>query len=1068
MVASLLPRCNISAKMDAFDTLSPQLFSGHGHVKLPFLNPLTWYMCRVPIQNVCRNTRRAGLVNHFQQSPLMSTRKASIQTTIQGSCEVLWSIQADLEDGQLLYITGDTLALGGWDPALAILMYPCEEEANVWQTEIEVPWGVNIRYNYFVKEDSCASCDIVWRPGPLYSLSVPCSFECSHEKIIVKDIWMKAKVEGMPLPSWGSWLVETDHLIQLAKHQTLCAGTSDLLEMLKCESSEVNTRLDDSSSSELSCKESSSLDFEELLFFGDLGFLNSSKRDEPVEEPWFPESSLSIHKDIEPEMDSLAHYEDLEQVSADTNMDSLVPHEGLELFEDASMETLDDRIMDFLVPHQDIAEEVSKFEINKEQPVSTVIVINSSVCTMQRVAVLEDGKLVELLLEPVKNNVQCGNVYLGVVTKLVPHMGGAFVDIGISRPSLMEIKRNREPYAFPPFCTMTKEGEGNVSFISDLKERSHTHSIAMDLHDEDEDIDDFLEAELQDESLPLIESSELHDEPLTSESFQEHGLDNKYGNLDPLNKKTNGVHVFNDSPIGETNFDEYVRGNGHLVGAHSKSLLLETENFDECKISHHTQPQEDLPIEAIDSNIEQNKWANVSKGTKVLVQVVKEGLGTKGPTLTAYPNLKSRFWVLSTRCNRVGVSKKISGVERTRLKLIAKTLQPPGFGLTVRTVAAGHTMEELQKDLEGLVSTWKDIVEHATSASLAADEGVEGAVPVILHKAMGQTLSVVQDYFNDKVEKMVLDSPRTYHEVTSYLQEVAPDLCNRVELCDKRVPIFDEYGIEEEIDNMLSKRVPLTTGGSLIIEQTEALVSIDVNGGLGMLGEETSQEQAILEVNLAAAKQIARELRLRDIGGIIVVDFIDMVDDMNKRLVYDEIKRAVERDRSLVRVSELSRHGLMEITRKRVRPSVTFMISEPCSCCHATGRVEALETSFSKIEREICRLLATMRQKPKIENVKSWPRFILRVDRYMCNYLTSGKRTKLADLSSSLKVWILLKVARGFARGAFEVKPFADDKGSEKNQQQVDISRLKSTEVGPYITSGRLTLFPVKKLRNRG
>ncbi|KAL2939702.1 Ribonuclease E/G-like protein chloroplastic [Bienertia sinuspersici] len=215
-----------------------------------------------------------------------------------------------------------------------------------------------------------------------------------------------------------------------------------------------------------------------------------------------------------------------------------------------------------------------------------------------------------------------------------------------------------------------------------------------------------------------------------------------------------------------------------------------------------------------------------------------------------------------------------------------------------------------------------------------------------------------------------------------------------------------------------------------------------------MFGQGASQEKAILDVNLAAAKQIARELRLRDIGGIIVVDFIDMMDDSNKRLVYEEVKKAVERDRSVVKVSELSKHGLMEITRKRVRPSVTFMVSEPCSFCHGTGRVEALETSFSKIEHEICRLLATMDQKAVPENPKSWPRLLLRVDSYMSDYLISGKRTKLATLSSSLKVWILLKVARNFTRGAFEVKPLADEK--ENSNQQVDAATVSSEAVTSY------------------
>ncbi|XP_031274508.1 ribonuclease E/G-like protein, chloroplastic isoform X2 [Pistacia vera] len=166
----------------------------------------------------------------------------------------------------------------------------------------------------------------------------------------------------------------------------------------------------------------------------------------------------------------------------------------------------------------------------------------------------------------------------------------------------------------------------------------------------------------------------------------------------------------------------------------------------------------------------------------------------------------------------------------------------------------------------------------------------------------------------------------------------------------------------------------------------------------------------------------------------------------------------------MVKVSELSRHGIMEITRKRVRPSVTFMISEPCTCCHGTGRVEALETSFSKIEQEICRLLATTQHKADPENPKSWPRFILRIDHHMCNYLTSGKRTKLAVLSSSLKVWLLLKVARGFSRGAFEVKPFTDDKSSE-SQHQVAISLLRPAEASTKKNSKKVTLVPIKKLK---
>ncbi|XP_011008081.1 PREDICTED: ribonuclease E/G-like protein, chloroplastic isoform X2 [Populus euphratica] len=736
------------------------------------------------------------------------------------------------------------------------------------------------------------------------------------------------------------------------------------------------------------------------------------ERDQPLEEPWLLQSPVNsvVFKD---------------KLTQDVSKNSDTVEDGLKKFKvnDQGLKVKDK-----------LSANGSNLNL-KDDSVSTVILISSSICTMQRIAVLEDEKLVELLLEPVKNTVLCDSVYIGVVTKLVPHMGGAFVNIGSSRPSLMDIKQNREPFIFPPFCQRKKKGEVNGSVLKAFEEHPAAHENEHTSHD----VDDVSEFVFHGDLAPF-----LHDD------HEEHEVDDDF-DVSEVKENVNGSIV--DYGEVDADFEQFLDRKEHYLEGDTASRSTEPNypsvSHQDIKDAKHTLTSE-------------NNWSQVRKGTKVIVQVVKEGLGTKGPTVTAYPKLRSRFWILITRCDRIGVSKKVSGVERTRLKVIAKTLQPPGFGLTVRTVAAGHSFEELQKDLEGLLSTWKSIMEHAKSAALAEDEGVEGAIPVVLHRAMGQTLSVVQDYFSEKVRKMMVDSPRTYHEVTNYLQEIAPDLCGRVELYDKRTPLFDEFKIEEEINNILSKRVPLSSGGSLVIEQTEALVSIDVNGGHVMLRQRTSQEKAILDVNLAAAKQIARELRLRDIGGIIVVDFIDMEDESNKRLVYEAVKRAVERDRSTVKVSELSNHGLMEITRKRVRPSVTFMISEPCTCCHATGRVEALETSFSKIEQEICRLLATMDQKADHENPKTWPKFILRVDHHMCNYLTSGKRTRLAVLSSSLKVWILLKVARGFTRGAFEVKHFTDDKAN-KDQQQVAISVLRQAEARAKKSGGKVTLVPVKK-----
>ncbi|WOK98136.1 ribonuclease E/G-like protein, chloroplastic isoform X1 [Canna indica] len=968
--------------------------------------PLPFKLRWMQQQNDPKANFHRGIYSHLSGSALMSPTGDSV-IMCKGLRKVLWSIEADVMDGYLLFITGDPISLGCWDPEMAIHLSRYKEHDNLWMTEIKVPCGIHFKYNYFIKDEKNSLKGLIWRPGPEFSLSVP-SLGNENDVILVRDCWMRTKIQGPPVPSWGSWMLDIDFPHILIKHgnnQASPAGEDDIMSSLNGApflGEQFPVRMP---------KEEHELFDKDVIMNCGGSEEKLSEHEQPVEEPWLLRSTLL----------SFSEFGELnEAISQEDQTKKIV----------AKLHETDKR------PSED-----EHKAVRLEEPASTVILINSSVCTMQRIAVLEDDKLVELLLEPVKNNVQCDSIYLGVLTKLVPHMGGAFIDIGISRLSFMDIKRNREPFVYPPF---RHETEREFSSKSNRLEKK----VNIEVHEDEQ---------------PSYEDDDVTDELLEVDNLDEHEI-------------ADGLDVSDTNKMNASN--DIIQLNG--VEADFEEISEEHENLIEDEYADDFPPVEEessnnsnLPL-LIQQSLKdsdyvhkaKSKWSHVREGTKVLVQVVKEGLGSKGPALTAYPNLRSRFWILITRCDRIGVSKKITGGERTRLKVIAKSLKPPGFGLTVRTVAAGHSLDELKKDLDGLISTWKGIVEHAKSAALAAEEGVEGAVPVMLHRAMGQTLSVVQDYFNEKVKSMVVDSPRTFHEVTSYLQEIAPDLCNRVKLYDKRIPIFDEYNIEEEIDSILSKRVPLSNGGYLVIEQTEALVSIDVNGGQCMLGEGTSQEKAVLDVNLAAVKQIARELRLRDIGGIIVVDFIDMTDESNKRLVYEEMKKAVERDRSTVRVSELSKLGLMEITRKRVRPSVTFMISEPCTCCHATGRVEALETSFSKIEHEICRLLAASGHKPDHENAKSWPRFVLRVDRDMCNYLTSGKRTKLAVLSSSLKVWILLKVARGFPRGAFEVKPFTDDKGNDV--QQVAISRLRPTEARAYISNTKLTLFPVKKWKSRG
>ncbi|TKW09744.1 hypothetical protein SEVIR_6G122200v4 [Setaria viridis] len=971
-----------------------------------------------------------------------------LRSNIQAEVNLALSPKASMSNG-----SGDPVTLGCWESNMAVQLAPVEND-NIWTAEIKVPYGVHFKYNYFVREEKGSCSDIIWRPGPDYSLSIP-SVGRKKQVIVVKDLWMKTSVAGLPAPSWGSWLMEAGSLegefFEGGNHQSIVEAHSarDTTDQDLSVGEHIILKMGNGTPlhSKLLSESLSTKMHNRITDKPNANNISQHGRYQVVEEPWILESIAASKKPVARVKDKKGkkkfsnNKHDFSKASENVPQEDQ-PVEEPWLFE--SMVEANETIVhaDGKIEAKDIIRKLRKIEKppapldeNKPptcEPSSRVILINSSVCTMQRIAVLEDGKLVELLLEPIKNNVQCDSIYLGIVTKLVPHMGGAFVDIGILRPSLMSIKQNRDPFVYPQVVKNSR---------ADPVDDSYYNEDNLPTYDEDDDMSD---DEFADE--------ETHD---GSSSFPvENITDNEEGMADAKIDIVDSTEFEGISGYDEDKDDE----NDHMEDEYSEEIL----QADQSEISNDLKTLSSIQhaLRESDDDTNGSRWSQVRKGTKIMVQVVKEGLGSKGPTLSPFPCLRSRFWILVSRGNKVGVSKKITGIERTRLKGITKLLRPPGFTLTARTVAAGHSWEELQRDLDGLLSAWKGITEHAQSAALAAEEGVDGAVPVMLHRAKGQALSVVQDDFNEKVKRLVVDSPRTYHEVTSYLQEVAPELCSRVDLYEKRKPIFDEYNIEKEIDNILCKRVPLQNGGSLVIEQTEALVSIDVNGGHSMFGQGTSQEKAILEVNLEAAKQIARELRLRDIGGIIVVDFIDMTDDSNKRLVYEEMKKAVEKDRSTVGVSELSKLGLMEITRKRVRPSVTFMISEPCTCCHGTGRVEALDTSFSKIEREICRRLAASRRKSDPEKPKSWPRFVLRVDHEMCTYLTSGKKTKLGLLSSSLKVWILLKIARGFSRGAFELLPYSEEK--ENGEEKETSSESPQKEGSP-----KLSVFPIKKWMSR-
>ncbi|MFH1336692.1 MAG: Rne/Rng family ribonuclease [Candidatus Zixiibacteriota bacterium] len=327
-------------------------------------------------------------------------------------------------------------------------------------------------------------------------------------------------------------------------------------------------------------------------------------------------------------------------------------------------------------------------------------------------------------------------------------------------------------------------------------------------------------------------------------------------------------------------------------------------------------------------------------GQEILVQITKEPIGTKGPRVTTDLSLPGRYVVLVPGEDHVGVSRKITDwAEKRRLKKLTYEIKPEGFGCIVRTVAEGKDKNQIKSDIKYLHKFWSRIRKLAEKKR----------APVLVHKNVGMISSIMRDVLSSEVNSVVIDSKREYKSILSYLKAVAKSLRSVVKLYEGKVPIFDAYNIEPEIEKMLDRKVWVKKGAYFVIDQTEAMVTIDVNTGR-YVGK-TTQESTVLKTNMDAAKEIARQIRLRDIGGLIIVDFIDMELAENRRRVFEEFKTGFRHDRSRNSILPISDFGLVEMTRERIRPSILHTLSDICPCCNGIGRLISKETMAMKIER---------------------------------------------------------------------------------------------------------------------
>ncbi|MBN2166349.1 MAG: Rne/Rng family ribonuclease [Marinilabiliaceae bacterium] len=402
----------------------------------------------------------------------------------------------------------------------------------------------------------------------------------------------------------------------------------------------------------------------------------------------------------------------------------------------------------------------------------------------------------------------------------------------------------------------------------------------------------------------------------------------------------------------------------------------------------------------------------LAPGQEILVQIAKEPISTKGPRLTSELSIAGRNMVLMPFSDKVSVSQKISSVEeRIRLKKLLLSIKPKNYGIIVRTVAEGKRVAELDKELRTLVKHWEEHIEKIRDIKS----------PGLVVGEIGRVSAILRDILNPSFNNIVVNDQLVYREIKEYVSLIAPDRDNIVKLHKSEIPIFEQYGVDKQTKSLFGKTVSFKSGAYLIIEHTEALHVIDVNSG-NRSKSANDQESNALEVNLAAADEIARQLRLRDMGGIIVVDFIDMQNNDNRQKVFDQMKEAMANDRTKHNILPLSKFGLMQITRQRVRPELTISTDEVCPTCLGTGKSVASIILPDQI-------FTVLKNLVEEKNIK---KLTLRVHPFVYAYLNKGFFSIIGKWKRTLSRGI--KVVPSASLGLLEYKIFSEDK------KEVDLS----------------------------
>jgi ribonuclease G len=401
-------------------------------------------------------------------------------------------------------------------------------------------------------------------------------------------------------------------------------------------------------------------------------------------------------------------------------------------------------------------------------------------------------------------------------------------------------------------------------------------------------------------------------------------------------------------------------------------------------------PRRHLPLEK-----------QLSRDEAILVQVAKDPLGTKGARVTSHISLPGRYMVFMPGTKHIGISRRIeSEEERKRLKEVATSLLTGDGGFILRTASEGRSKREIQRDLRFLTRLWRRLQKRAEGA----------AAPSLIHQDLDLIARSIRDFFTPDTEQLVIDSSKDYRRIMDFVGQFMPRLKSKIVLYSGAEPLFERYTIEEKIERALERRVWLRSGGYIIIERTEALTAIDVNTGR-FVGKR-NQEETIVKTNLEAAQEVVRQLRLRNVGGIIIIDFIDMEKESDRKKVYDALKDALKKDKARTNILKISELGLVEMTRQRTRESLENQLLSPCPHCDGRGRIKSSVTVAYDLLRAI------KKQQTALENGKN---VVVRLHPDVANFLYDEKNNSLENLEREINRRIIIKVSQELRHDQYEI-----------------------------------------------